>query len=127
MSSDPNSLGFPQSSSSWILGLLRRARRYFLRPSTLIDRGKDEVCGHGSRSFGGGMTSAFAGIRQSLAVLSMSDFLTLGIGRVKRGMYFARRANAFVSEVDCVQRSMLRSKTLSNKSSLAMLVSMISI
>lgn len=62
---------------------------------------------------GGAKASTFAGIHHSTAVFSICYPTKFTTGRVKRGVFSARWAEAFIYKTGCVQLSMLQSKTFS--------------
>lgn len=69
---------------------------------------------------------AFVNISLSFAVSSKNDSAKLATGRVKRDQLGTRLANSSMSKADCVQRSMLHSKTSSSVYLPVMVVSIVS-
>lgn len=89
----------------------------------VLGAAKDLGRGHGSLSFDGGTSSAFAGMRHFSADFSMRDFTKFATGCVKRSEF--RACHASLKKVVCVLRSILRSQTSSNVPIWAIVVSLV--
>lgn len=95
--------------------------------SLSLDGGKHGYCGQESLKSGGGIALAFAYMRHSSVVFSMFHLTKFDTGVVPRGGFRARRVNAPLEEVSCVQRSVLQSEASSKVPFSAMVAGMVSI